>query len=124
MYTELDNLIIDNWPCKFQDLEINIEEVLRRSLAKAIYAKGNWPSFERSKAKSQKSYETDYIKLRLETDLSRSYGEGEVERVKVTARPTELDNTYSLTGCGHLLNTKVAQIVIDIFEACMKIRNN
>lgn len=124
MYAEVDNLIIDSWPCKFQDLETNIEEVLRRFLPKTIYAKGEWPSFDKSKAKSKKSYESDYIRLRLETDTSRGYGDGEVERIKVTAQPTALDNTYSLTGCTHLLNTEIAQVVLDIFEACMKIRKN
>ena len=84
---------------------------------------GKWPSFDCSKAKSQRSFETDYVTFRLETDLTRSYREHEVERIKVRAQPTILDNTYSLNGCGHLLDTKIAQIVLDIFEACLKIRN-
>lgn len=124
MYAEVDNLIIDVWPCKFQDLQQNIENVLKRYLSKTAYVKGKWPSLDNSQAKSQKSFESDYIRIRLETDTSRSYSDGEVERIKVSAQPTALDNTYSLTGCGHLLNTQVAQIVLDIFEACSKIRNN
>jgi len=123
-YAEVDNLIIDNWPCKFQDLETNIEEALKRFSAKTVWIKGKWPSYDNSKAKTQKSYEADYIRLRLETDRNRSYGDGEVERIKVTAQPTSLDNTFHLTGTGHLLDTKIAQIVLDIFEACLKIRNN
>lgn len=124
IYAELDNLIIDSWPCKFKDLESNIRETLNRYSERANKQHGNWPSYENSKAKSQKSFESDYINLRLETDISRDYGEGEVERIKVTARPTSLDNTFELTGTGHLIETKVAQIILDIFEACMKIRNN
>lgn len=122
MHAEVDNLIVDKWPCKFQDLQTNIEEALNRYLSTTTYIKGKWPSFDRSKAKSQKAYETDYIRLRLETDLSRNYGDGEVERIKVTAQPTALDNTFSLVGCTHLLDTKVAQVVMDIYEACLKIR--
>ena len=123
MHAEVDNLIIDKWPCRFEDLQTNIEEVLKRYLPKTTYTKGKWPSFDTSKAKSQKSYEADYVRLRLETDLSRSYGDGEVERIKVSAQPTALDNTFSLMGCTHLLDTKVAQVVMDIYEACMKIRS-
>jgi hypothetical protein len=123
MYAEVDNLIIDKWPCKFEDLQKNIEEALKRYLSKTTYLKGKWPSFDKSKAKSKKSYETDYIRLRLETDFSRGYADGEVERIKIHAEPTGLDDTFYLGGCTHLLDTKVAQIVIDIFEACMKIRS-
>jgi hypothetical protein len=122
-HVEVDNLIIDTWPCKFQDLQSNIEEVLKRYLPKTEYIKGKWPSFEKSKAKSKKSFETDYIRIRLETDLSQSYGDGEVERIKVSAQPSVLDNTFSLVGSTHLLDTQVAQIVIDILEACMKLRS-
>ena len=46
-----------------------------------------------------------------------------MERITVTARPTALDTNYSLVGAGHLLDTKIAQIVIDIAEACDKIRS-
>lgn len=123
IYAEVGNLIIDSWPCKFADLQVNIEEALSRFSTTAIRQE-KWPSFQHSKAKSQQSFEADYIRLRLETDKSRSYKDGEVERIKVTARPTLLDNTYSLTGCAHLIDTKVAQVVIDIFEGCMKIRTN
>ncbi len=123
MHAEVDNIIVDTWPCKFEDLQTNIEETLRRFSDKAIYVKGKWPSFDNSKAKSHRSFETDYITIRLETDLTRNYGEHEVERIKVSARPTSLDNTYTLNGCGHLIDTKVAQIVLDIFEACLKIRS-
>ena len=123
MHAEVDNLIIAKWPCKFEDLQLNIEEILRRYLSQTTYVKGKWPSFEKSKAKSQKSYETDYVRIRLGTDLSSSYGDGEVERIKVNAQPTLLDNTFSLVGCTHLLDTKVAQVVLDIYEACMKIRS-
>src|ERR1700704_5823487 len=86
-YSEVDNLIIDSWPCKFGDLQTNIEEVLKRFLDKHEHVKGKWPSYEKSKAPSQKSFESDYIDLRLETDMARSYEEGEVERIRVSAQP-------------------------------------
>jgi hypothetical protein len=122
-YAELENIIEDVWPCDFGQLQKNIEEALNRFLESTQYIKGNWPSYKNSKAKSQKSFESDYIAVWLETDLSKPYGEKEVERIRVTAHPTLLDNTYCLTGTGHLLDTKIAQILCDIFDACLKIRS-
>lgn len=124
IHAEVDNIIIDTWPCRYEDLQKNIELTLNSYAEKTIWIKGRWPSFDKSKAKSQLSYRSDYVIIRLETDNSKQYGDGEVERIKVTAQPTEIDNTYSLTGTGHLLDTKIAQIVLDIFEACSKIRKN
>ena len=121
-HAELENIITDSWPCDFGQLQSNIEETLNRYQEKTEY-KGIWPSYDNSKSKTQKSFETDYIHFNLETDLSRNYGEKEVERIKVTARPTKLDNTYCLIGTSHLLGTKIAQIVCDIFDACAKIRS-
>lgn len=123
LYAELDIIIVDTWPCEFEDLQSNIEETLKRFSDNAIYVEGKWPSYDCSKAKSHRSFETEYIPFRLETDLSRSYGESEVECIKVSAQPTVIDKTYALIGEGHLHETRVAQIVLDISEACFKIRN-
>lgn len=122
LYIELENIEADSWPCSFEKLQLNIEDALNKYQSSATYTKGNWPSYNKSNAKSQKSFEFDYISIWLETDLTKEYGKKEVERIKVSAQPSSLDNTYSLVGCGHLLDTKVAQIVIDIFEGCSKIR--
>jgi hypothetical protein len=122
LYVELDNIVTDSWPCNFERLQLNIEDTLNKFQSSATYTKGNWPSYNKSNAKSQKSFEFDYISIWLETDLTKGYGEKEVERIKVSAQPSSLDNTYSLVGCRHLLDTKVAQMVIDIFEGCSKIR--
>lgn len=122
LYVELDIIVADTWPCNFERLQLNIEEALNKYQSSATYIKGNWPSFKKSNAKSQKSFEFDYISIWLETDLTKGYGEKEVERIKVLAQPSSLDNTYSLIGCTHLLDTNVAQMVIDIFEGCSKIR--
>jgi hypothetical protein len=124
MHAEIDNVIIDKWPCKFGDLETNIEKTLSRYQQETTWIKGRWPSYDQSKAKSQNSFQTDYINLTLETDRSKSYGDQEVERIKVSARPTRLATTFQLTGTAHLLDTKIAQIVVDIFAACIKIRTN
>jgi hypothetical protein len=121
-YAEIDDIIVDTWPCDFGKLQANIEATLAKFAPTVIYVKGKWPSYEASKASSQRAYESDYIKFRLATDRSRSYGDGEVERITVTANPTALDTTYSLVGTGHLLNTEIAQIVVDIADACDKIR--
>jgi hypothetical protein len=49
IYKELDNLIIDTWPCKFQDLQTNIEKVLNSFSQLPTNVKATWPSFENSK---------------------------------------------------------------------------
>lgn len=40
MQVEVDDLIVDKWPCKFEDLQTNIKEVLKRYLPKTDYIKG------------------------------------------------------------------------------------
>ena len=123
IYAEIDDVISDVWPCEFGKLQENIEVTLNRHKDFTDYVKGNWPSYKNSKAKSQKSFETDYIAIHLRTDLSKDYGERELERIIVTAWPDPISNTYYITGTNHLYDTKIAQIVCDIFEACLKIRN-
>lgn len=123
IYAELDSIITDKWPCDFGTLQQNIEATLDKFSKLSDYKFGNWPSFNNSKAKTQQSFASDYVQFRLETDKSKPYGSHEVERIKVTASPTSLDNNYNLIGCDHLLDTKIAQIVDDIFNACLKIRN-
>jgi hypothetical protein len=128
MSAEHENVISDVWPCDFGKLRENIEEALDRALVAHSnfdpfkYRPGHYPSYDNSKAKSETSFRSEYVLLRVETDNAREYGQGEAERVKVIAHPTSLDTTYRLTGTYHLLDTKVAQLVLDIFEACMKIR--
>ncbi|MBP6430171.1 MAG: hypothetical protein KA319_00205 [Ferruginibacter sp.] len=124
IYAEIDDLIIDSWPCDFEKLQNNIEKTLNKFAESAIHTKSKWPSYDNSKAKSQKSFEANYICIRLETDAKKEYGEFEVERITASAKPSILDTTYSLVGTNHLLETSIAQMVIDIFEACLKIRNN
>jgi hypothetical protein len=125
---EHENIISDVWPCEFGKLQENIVEALDRGLVAHAnfdpfkYRRGKYPSYNNSKAKSESSFRSDYILLRVETDTKREYEKGEVERITVTAQPTSLDSTYRLTGTYHLLDTYVAQLVLDIFEACMKIR--
>jgi hypothetical protein len=122
LYVELDNIISDSWPCNLGKLQLNIELALNRYQPSATYVKGNWPSYNISKAKSQVSFEFDYISIWLETDMTRGYGPKEVERISVSAQPSSLDSSYSLVGCRHLIDTRVAQMVIDIFEGCSKIK--
>lgn len=121
LYVELDDIISDSWPCDFEKLQSNIELTLNRYQNSATYVKGNWPSYNSSKAKSQASFEFDYICIWLETDMKKGYGSKEVERISISAQPTSLDS-YSLEGCKHLIDTRVAQMVIDIFEGCSKIK--
>jgi hypothetical protein len=122
IYAELDSIIIDKWPCDFGNLQQNIVATLNKFSNTLEYKFGNLSSYNNSKAKSQQSFENDFIRFRIETDKSRPYTAHEAERIKVSATPTILDDTYQLIGCDHLIDTKIAQIVIDIFSACIKIR--
>ncbi len=125
LHIEQENIITDTWPCKFQDLQINIEEALNRYQPLVPYDKDNhvWRTFDLSKAKTRRSFETDYISIHLSTDTTKEYGSQEKERIRVSAEPTLLENTYSLTGCSHLNDTRIAQITLDIYNACIKIRS-
>ncbi|MCB0284933.1 MAG: hypothetical protein KDF60_20300 [Calditrichaeota bacterium] len=122
-YAEIEEISVDSWPCEFSSLQTNIEKTLNLYSEKHEYIKGNWPSYKKSKAKSQKSYESDYVFINIETDLTKPYLEMEKERITVTARPTQLDTSYKLTGTTHNIDTKVAQLVLDIFSACERIRS-
>ena len=114
---EIDDIIVDSWPCDFKNLQENINATLNKFQNSITYEQGVWPSFRKSKAKSQSSYHHDYIAIRLSTDNSRDYGNGEVERIEISVKPSELDN-YQLKGTTHLIDTAVAQLVIDIYTAC------
>ncbi|SIO52725.1 hypothetical protein [Chitinophaga niabensis] len=125
LHIEQENVIVDTWPCKFQDLQTNIEEALNRYQLLVPYDKDNlvWHSFDLSKAKTRHSFEADYISLHLSTDTTKEYGSHEKERIRVSAEPNPPDSTYSLTGCSHLTDTRIAQITLDIYDACVKIRS-
>ncbi|WP_343303795.1 hypothetical protein AAHN97_19710 [Chitinophaga niabensis] len=116
---------MDTWPCKFQDLQTNIEEALNRYQPLVPYDKDKsfWHTFDLSKAKTRRSFETDYISIHLSTDTTKEYGSHEIERIRVSAEPSPQDNTYSLAGCSHLVETRIAQITLDIYKACVKIRS-
>ena len=120
-HVELDNLLSDDWPCNIGKLQSNIEETLNRYLPSTVHVKGQWPSYNNSKAKSQRSFEFDYISIWVATDNSKGYRGGEAERIKISCYPTSLE-TYSLVGIRHLVDTQVAQMVIDIFEGSSKIK--
>lgn len=126
-YQELENVIVKDWPMEFGELQSCIEVAL--DSFGQIVEDGNskdraWPSFDKSKAKSQRSFKADYIKIKLETDLSKGYGEGERERILIRASPKDwLEDNYELVAVEHLMETFVAQAVLDITKACFKIRS-
>jgi hypothetical protein len=99
LYAELDSIIIDKWPCDFGNLQQNILTTLDKFSNLSEYKFGNWPSYNNSKAKSQQSFENDFIRFRIETDKSKPYAAHEAERIKVSATPTSLDETYQLLAC-------------------------
>lgn len=125
---ELDSVIIKEWPINIGELQDTIRETLDKwtdPVSNVKLSNDNWHSFNASKAKTQKSFQVDYIQMSLTTDMEREYGQGEVERILVKASPKNwTDDNYKLVGKNHLMETQVAQVVIDIFNACEKIRKN
>jgi hypothetical protein len=124
--SELDSIIIKEWPLNIGDLQEAIQLTFDRwleSVPDTNPSNENWHSFNKSKAKTQRSFRVDYVQMSLTTDLEREYGEGEVERILVEAYPKNwFEDNYKLVGKNHLMETQVAQVVIDIFKACEKIR--
>lgn len=123
---ELDAVVAKKWPLNIGELQDTIQETLDKwidSVPDVNPSNDNWHSYNSSKAQTQKSFQVDYVQIRLTTDMERDYGPSELERIIVNASPQnwETDN-YQLIGKSHLLETKVAQIVLDIFSACEKIR--
>lgn len=61
--------------------------------------------------------------MSLATDMDREYEQGEVDKIIVKATPVDwTEDTYKLIGENHLVETKFAQVVVDIYNACEKIR--
>lgn len=126
--SELDSIIVKDWPLNIGELQDLIQETLDKWTEPVDDIKpsnDNWHSFNASKSKTQKSFQVDYVQLSLKTDMEREYGQGEVERILVKATPKNWNHdNYKLIGKNHLIETQVAQVVIDIFNACEKIRTN
>ncbi|MEP0266852.1 hypothetical protein [Dokdonia sp.] len=126
MLKELDAVVVKKWPMDFGDLQNTILTTLdtyEYSLPDQEPNIKNWHSFNSSKAKTQRSFKTDYISISLRTDLKTKYGQKEVERIIVETSPFDLNkDSYKLTGTAHLIETGIAQIVLDIFHACLKIK--
>jgi hypothetical protein len=125
---ELDSVVVKEWPMNIGELQHSIQETLDKwkdSVTDVNPSNDNWHSFKASKAKTQKSFQVDYVQVSLTTDMEREYAQDEVERILVKASPKNWQNdSYKLVGKNHLLETQVAQVVMDIFNACEKIRMN
>lgn len=125
---ELDSIVVKKWPLNIGGLQEAIQETLDKwtdPVEDIKPSNNNWHSFNKSKAKTQRSFHVDYVQMSLTTDMEREYGQGEVERIVIKASPKNwLEDNYKLIGWNHLLHTQVAQVVIDIFNACEKIRTN
>ena len=123
---ELDEVLVRDWPMNIGELQECIEQTLNNwkdPVPQQKVDKDHWPSFNSSKARTQHSFHVDYVQILLTTDLERSYQEGEVERILVKAAPFDWnDDNYLLIGRNHLIETQVAQVVLDIINACEKIR--
>lgn len=127
-FREQDSVIVKKWPLNIGELQNTIQLTLDQwldSVPDVESSNENWHSFNRSKAKTQRSFQTDYVDIRLATDMAREYGQNEVERIIVEASPKNwTDDSYKLIGRDHLIETRIAQLIIDIFKACEKIRTN
>ncbi|MGN6492869.1 MAG: hypothetical protein ACTHLE_12795 [Agriterribacter sp.] len=123
MRKELLDIKKDHWPCDFGNLQKNIEEMLNKYEPINPVHEVAWPAFEASAAKTKKSFDLDYIMLRLESDTKNPYSDGEAERINVRAQPGRLETGYYLIGQEQLIDTELAQLVLDIFNACIKIRS-
>lgn len=125
---ELDSVVAKEWPMNIGDLQETIQETLDKwedQMPDIKPSNENWHSYNTSKAKTQRSFSVDYVQMSLTTDLESEYGQGEVERIVIKASPKNWSNdNYTLVGKKHLVETNVAQVVIDIVNACEKIRAN
>ncbi len=127
-FRELDKVIVREWPLKIGELQDCVNLTLdnfEQIVSEIENNNENWFSFKNSKAKTQKSFNSDYIVFQLKTDFSREYADGEVERfnVKSSPRKWEKDRHY-IMGTAHLTDTDIAQLILDINKDCQKIRNN
>lgn len=128
MSYELNSVVVKEWPLNIGELQQTIHETLdkwTKSIVEITPSKNNWHSFNASKAKTQQSFQIDYVQMSLTTDIEKGYEQCEVERIIVTASPKDWQkDNYKLINIAHLTETLVAQIVLDIFNACEKIRTN
>lgn len=127
MSREINKVLIKPWPLNIGELQDGIEQTLNNfeeSVPENKNSNESWYSYRNSKAKTQRSFKVDYVQILLETDLERSYGPQEVERITVKASPKDWnEDGYKIIGNSHLLETQVAQKVLDIYSACERIRN-
>ncbi len=123
---ELNSVITKEWPLNIGELEESIRLTLDKwenNVPDSELSTNNWHSFNRSKAKTQQSFTVNYVPICLTTDLDKEYGISEAERIIVKGSPKEWHKTnYKIVGESHLLETHVSQTVLDIFNACEKIR--
>lgn len=126
MYQELNSVIVKDWPLNIDELQNCIVETLNKwkeSTERLKPDNNRWYSFNSSKSKSQHSFKVDYVQISITTDMENEYGPEEVERIIIKASPKDWQkDSYKLIGREHLLETKVAQVLIDIFKACVDIR--
>ena len=126
-FRELDKVIVKEWPLNIGELQECVNTTLNNfepKVDKIDNNNDNWFSFNNSKAKTQKSFNTDYITFQLKTDFSRDYQDGEVERFTVKSTPKDWDNArHYIIGTAHLMDTDIAQLILDINKDCQKIRN-
>ncbi len=127
-FRELDKVIIKEWPLKIGELQKCVNITLDNFEQNAIEIENNndnWFSFKNSKAKTQKSFNSDYIVFQLKTDFTREYADGEVERFNVKSSPREWEkDRHYIIGTAHLIDTDIAQLILDINNDCEKIRKN
>jgi len=127
-FNELDSIIIKQWPLKIEELQDCIQLTLDKfvqNVEDQPPTNENWYSLKNSKAKTQQSFKIEYVQIELKTDMEKEYGPKEVERILINAGPFDnLKTRYKLIGKSHLIDTEVAEVVVEIFNACEKIRTD
>jgi hypothetical protein len=123
LFMETFDIKSDNWPCDFGDLEKNIEVLLRSYKSEIEKHDTLWPAQKASRAKTKKTFNESYILLTLNSDNHRLYEPGEGERIFVKTQASPLETTYYLVALESRKGSDLAQAIVDMFSACMKIRS-
>ena len=121
---ELKFVITDNWPLDIATFQNHLGLTLdhyKSNLKDEEASNEIWYSYKVSKAKSQHSFEVDYVSLIFES-IDKEYSDGEAEEIKVSAIPRKGLDYFSLTCQRHMVGIEVSQMAYDIFSACEKIR--
>lgn len=123
LFMETFDIISDTWPCDFGELQNNIEILLSSYKTSMPRHDTMWPAHQASRSKTRKAFSEHYILFHLRSDDKRLYYPGEGERIFVRTQASPLETTYYMVALESREGPKLAQAIVDMFDACMKIRS-